>query len=125
MARVQTPRELMMYFNSNYEIQRFFESLAFAIPNSESESNVKIIGSESFSLTSSEGSITIDASANPVTIILPVPNVYKGKIYRIDVKDATNKVLIDGVLNDLDQQFEMFVDESIIIQDNGSSYRVK
>ena len=125
MARVIIPRELSNYFQEDREIQKFFELLAFTTPNSESESNTKIISSETYSLTSFDGSITIDASVNAVRVILPVPNVYKGKIYRIDVKDSTNTVLIDGVLNDLDQQFEMWEDESIIIQDNGSSYRVK
>ena len=115
----------MNFFNADREIQRFFETLAFTTPNAQSESNVKIIGSETYSLTSSDGSITIDASLNGVKILLPVPNVYKGKIYRIDVKDSTNKASVSGILNGVDQDFEMFVDESLIIQDNGSSYRVK
>lgn len=115
----------MLFFNSNFEIQRFFERIAFVIPNSESESNAKIINETEYSLTSADGSITIDASLNSVKIILPEPNVYKGKIYRVDVLDSTHTVLISGTLNDLLQDFEMFADESIIIQDNGTSWRVK
>jgi hypothetical protein len=127
MTQIKTPRAFNEFFNDNRdmrEIQKWFTDFSRTTPTVISEGTTVII-TEDTNQNASQAGITIDASLNDVRYYLKAPGVYKGKIYRIDVKDDTNIADISGIINGVDQNFRMYADESIIIQDNGTSWRVK
>lgn len=127
MTQVNTPRAFNEFFNNKRdmrEIQKWFTQFSRTTPTVIGEATTIIITKDT-NQNSSQGGITIDASLNSVRYTLATPGVYKGKIYRIDIKDDTFTADISGIINGLEQNFQMYVDESIIIQDNGTSWRVK
>jgi hypothetical protein len=125
MAIIKMPRELSIFFKSNPAIQKFFEALSRTTPTTQAESDTKIIDDIEYPASSADGSMSMNAANNSVKIVLKTPGIYKGKIYRIDVIDSTNTCVVSGIINNTQQDFQIYVEESIIIQDNGSSWRVK
>jgi hypothetical protein len=125
VAKLITPRGLMLAFNSDREVQRYFEDVSKTVANSDIDSVPKIIDDLEYQAILSDGSLTIDASNNEVKIILKTPGIYKGKTYYIDIKDATNGAFISGIINYTQRDFKMYQNESIILQDNGESWQKK
>jgi len=127
MAVQRPPKAFLAYFNNKRdmrEIEKWFTSFARTTPTTEAEGTTTIITSDT-NQNASQAGITIDASLNDVRYFLASPGTYKGRIYRIDVKDSTFVADVSGTINGVDQNFRMYKDESIIIQDNGTSWRVK
>lgn len=127
MTLLRTPRAFNEFFNNVQdmrEIQLWFSSLAQTTPTTSADSQTRIITIDT-EMNASIGGITIDASANSVTYSFADPGVYKGRTYKIDVKDDTFGAFVYGVLNGTLQTFPLYVEESLIIQDNGSSWRTK
>ena len=121
------PKAFLSVFNGlpNYrEIERWFTRWSETTPTVEAEGTTIII-TEDTNQNASEAGITIDASSNDVRYTLKDPGVYKGRTYRIDVKNSDNTVYINGTINNTVGDFQMYKDESLIIQDNGTSWRVK
>lgn len=121
------PKAFNAFFNDKRdmrEIQKWFTDFSRTTPTVIAEATTLIITQDT-SQTAGIAGITIDASASDVRYFLAAPGVYKGKIYRIDVKDDTNVADVSGVINGVDQNFRLYKDESIIIQDNGTSWRIK
>lgn len=121
------PRAFNAFFNDKRdmrEIQKWFTEFSRTTPAVIAEGTTITI-TEDTNQNAAQAGITIDASLNDVRYNLQEPGVYKGKLYRIDVKDDTNTADVSGKINGEEQNFQMYKDESIIIQDNGTSWRVK